>query len=141
LRIPLTFRLVFHGFRAALRAGLLLFCAWLIFIPATEHENTELGAQPGTAYPLGLRPMRAAKVIVAVAPPYIYTLAARIIEPPVPAFAVEIMLNQMAAGRVLPASMQTGTARTVPAQPTIVQTDTGIVSDRAIAGPRFIKVD
>lgn len=141
MRIPLTFRLVFHSLRAVARASLLFFCAWLIFIPANENEIAALGAQPGTSYPLGLRPMRAAKVIVAVAPPYAYAMVARIMGPPTPAIGVQFMMTQMAAGRILPGSVQTETAQTQPEQPTIIQTITPLGSDRDIAGPRFIKVD
>ncbi|MFT7106322.1 MAG: hypothetical protein ACJAVT_000841 [Yoonia sp.] len=46
------------------------------------------------------------------------------------------MMKQMAAGRLLPRTVQTN-----PAQPTIVQTNSDITSDRDIEGPRFIKVD
>lgn len=80
--------------------------------------------------------MRAAKVIVAVAPPQTYTLIANIIGPAAHPLGVQFMLTQMAAGRFVPRPAQTR-----PAQPTIVKTDTAISSDREIAGPRFIKVD
>jgi hypothetical protein len=70
LHIPPTFRLIFHSIRAIVRAGLLLLSAWLLLIPANPSEISALGAQPGTSFPEGLRPMPAAKAIVAVAPPY-----------------------------------------------------------------------
>jgi hypothetical protein len=70
LQIPFTFRLIFHSFRAPVRAGLLLLCAWLLLIPANSSEISALGAQPGTSFPQGLRLMPAAKAIVAVAPHY-----------------------------------------------------------------------
>jgi hypothetical protein len=141
LRIPLTFRLVFYSFRAIVSASLILFCAWLVFVPANAKELAALGAQPETSYPPGLRPMRAAKAIVAVAPSYTYTLAARVIGPQTPAIAIQFMMTQMAAGRVFPRSFEGETAQSEPEQPTIVQTNTRKSSDRDIAGPRFIKVD
>ncbi len=85
--------------------------------------------------------MRAAKVIVAVAPPYTYTMVARIMGPQTPAIAIQFMMTQMAAGRILPRSLQAETVQAEPEQPTIVQTTTRSDSDRDIAGPRFIKVD
>jgi hypothetical protein len=80
--------------------------------------------------------MRAAKAIVAVAPPYTYTLIARVIGPSAPPIGVEFMMEQTAAGRLLPRTVQTN-----PAQPTIVQTNTDIISNRDIVGTLFIKVD
>ena len=127
---------MFHSFRALVRAGLLMLCAWLLFIPANPSEVEALGARPGTSFPEGLRPMRAAQAIVAVAPPYSYTLIARVIGPSAPPIGVEFMMKQMAAGRMLPRTVQSR-----PAQPTIVQTGTETTSDRDIEGPRFIKVD
>lgn len=111
MRIPLTFRLIFQSFRAVAQASLLLFCAWLVFIPANKKEVAALGGQAGTSYPVGLRSMRAAKVIVAVAPPYTYKVVARIMEPQIPAIAVQLMMTQMAAGRrPIPEPRQTQTA-------------------------------
>ncbi|MFT6073105.1 MAG: hypothetical protein ACJAZ1_000009 [Yoonia sp.] len=45
-------------------------------------------------------------------------------------------MEQTAAGRLLPRTVQTN-----PAQPTIVQTNTDIISNRDIVGTLFIKVD
>lgn len=136
MQMPLTFRLVFHSVRAIARAGLVLLCGWLLFIPANSTEISALGALPGVSYPPGLRPMRAAKVIVAVAPPYVYTLAARVMGDATPPIGLAFMMEQMAAGRLASRTVQTR-----PAAPTLIQTDTGITSDRDIDGPRFIKVD
>ncbi|MFT6945248.1 MAG: hypothetical protein ACJAUW_001830 [Yoonia sp.] len=71
-----------------------------------------------------------------VAPPYTYTLIARVIGPSAPPIGVEFMMEQTAAGRLLPRTVQTN-----PAQPTIVQTNTDIISNRDIVGTLFIKVD
>lgn len=80
--------------------------------------------------------MRAAKVIVAVAPPYVYTLAARVLGNSAPPIGLAFMMEQMAAGRLVPRTPQTR-----PAAPTLIQTGTGNTSDRDIDGPRFIRVD
>lgn len=124
--MPFTLRLAYHSFRATFRAGLLLLCAWLILIPATDNEAQALGASEGTQYPLGLRPMRTAQVIVAVAPDPAYALIALGLGPEFTPWMVKIMIQQMALGRVLPAS---------------ATVENRIQSDRDIDGPRFIQID
>ena len=126
MQIPLTLRLVFHGVRAGLRALLLFFCAWIIFVPATTAERAALGAAPDEAYPLGLRPMRSAKAIVTFAPDRAYVLVADLMGPEFSPLLIRIALVQMAAGNVLPATMQTRPE---------------VASDRGLDGPKFIKVD
>jgi len=126
MKMPFTLRLAYHSFRAAVRAGLLFLCAWLILIPASDNEAQALGASPGQQYPLGLRPMRTAQVIVAVAPDPAYGLIALGLGPEFTPWMVKIMMQQMALGRVLPESA------------TVRQ---GTQSIRDIDGPRFIQVD
>ena len=125
MQIPLTFRLVFHGIRAALRAGILFFVAWLIFIPANDQERTALGASQRDQYPLGLREMRAAKTFIAFAPDRAYVFVATAMGPDISPLLVRIALIQVAAGNVLPQSVGPGTNQ----------------SSRNIEGPRFIQVD
>lgn len=128
MKIPFTLRLAYHGLRATVRAGLLFLCAWLFLIPATAEDVAALGAKDGTAYPNGLRMMRVAKIVVAVAPPRAYDLIAMGLPQDVSPLMVRIAMTQMAAGYVLPASTrQSGTPTTE--------------SSRDIDGPRFIKVD
>ena len=145
MHIPLTFRLVFHGFRAVARASVLFICAWLLLIPANAAEVDALGAEAGTKFPAGLRPMRTARVIVAVAPPYTYTLISNILGPETPAIAVRFLMNQMAAGRLRPPTAQDDDVTPVTTDPGItnpgIDIGTSTDSGRDIAGPRFIKVD
>lgn len=128
MKIPFTLRFAYYSFRAVVRAGLLLVCAWVFMIPATAEDNTALGAREGTRYPVGLRMMRSAKVFVVVAPPRAYDMIAMGLPQDVPPFMVRVAIVQMAAGNVLPAS-----ARKSP--------PLGPQSSRDIDGPRFIQVD
>lgn len=128
MKIPFTLRLAYHGFRATVRAGLLFLCAWIFLIPATAEDVTALGAKEGTTYPVGLRAMRAAKVIVAVAPPRAYDLIAMGLPQGISPLMVRIAMTQMAMGNVLPASTRGNGLG-------------GPESDRDIEGPRFIKID
>jgi len=128
LQIPFTLRLAYHGFRSVLRAGLLFLIAWIFLIPASATEITALGARDGP-YPAGLRMMRAARVVVATAPPEAYNLIAMGLPRDVSPLMVRIAMIQMAAGNVLPASTR---GNGMPS----------IESDRDnIEGPRFIKID
>lgn len=129
MQMPFTLRLVYHGCVAALRAGLLLLCAWIIFIPANSDEQRALGAVQETAYPAGLRQMRGARVVLAVAPQPAYTLAAAIIGPEVSPLMLQVALVAVASGYA-------GPARAAAAQ--TPQQDT---ARRDIDGPRFIQVD
>lgn len=124
--MPFTLRLVYHSFRAMIRAGLLLLCAWFLLIPANPGEVTALGAADGTQYPTGLRPMRLARVVVAVAPDRTYDAMSFALGTDYPPWLIRLILQQMAQGRVMPADAS------IPAQPQ---------SDRAIEGPRFIQLD
>ncbi len=126
--MPLTLRLAYHSFRAVVRAGLLLVCAWVIFIPANANEQQALGAAEGTQNPLGLRPMRIARVIVAIAPERTYDLIAMVAGADISPLYVRLAMMQIASGRVLPAS-----ASTTPKP--------SIESSRDIKGPRFIQID
>ena len=128
MRIPFTLRLAFHGFRAVVRAGLVFLIAWIFLIPASADDLTALGARDGP-YPAGLRMMRVARVVVAMAPPAAYDLIAMGLPRGVSPLMVRIAMVQMAAGNVLPASTRGN------GMPTIE-------SDRDdIDGPRFIQVD
>lgn len=124
--MPFTLRLAYHSFRAVVRAGLLLVLAWLLLIPATAEETDALGARAGMAYPSGLRAMRTAQIVVAVAPPQTYGWIGSMVSPQMPAVAVEFAMNQMAAGVILPKSAS--------------RTDAPH-SARDIEGPKFIRVD
>ena len=129
MKIPFTLRLAYHSFRAVTRAGLLFLCAWLFLIPASASDITALGAREGTPYPAGLRMMRVAKVIVAVAPPRAYDLIAMGLRRDISPWMVRVAMTQMAQGHVLPASTRGGS---IPTQQ----------SDRDdIEGPRFIKIN
>lgn len=123
LQMPLTLRILFHGFRATLRAGLLLLVAWLLLIPSNANERQALGADPGTSYPDGLRSMRTAKFITWVAPPRAYELIARFAQSDDSPEEVETMLKNIATGR---------TEGDLTQEP---------FSAREIEGPRFIRVD
>lgn len=126
MQMPFTLRLAYHSFRAVVRAGLLLLIAWLLLIPATAAEREALDARDGTTYPAGLRPMRTAQIVVAVAPPQAYGWIGRMLSPQMPGVVVEFALNQIAAGIILP---QTATQDQAP------------YSARDIEGPKFIRVD
>ena len=126
MQLPLTLRVVFYSIRATIRAGLVFFCAWLLLIPANSEEVRTLGAVEGTRYPLGLRPMRTARFIVAWAPQPAYTMVAAILGPEASPLIVKTGMAYIAAGNVLPKS-----ARVTPSTN----------SDRDIDGPRFIRVD
>ncbi|PJI85163.1 hypothetical protein BC777_3161 [Yoonia maricola] len=128
MKIPLTLRLAYHGFRATVRAGLLFFLAWVFLIPASASETTALGARDGATYPAGLRMMRVAKVVVAVAPPRAYDLIAMGLRRDISPLMVRVAFTQIAAGNVMPASTR-GNGMPV------------LESDRDIEGPRFITVD
>ncbi|MEO1637817.1 MAG: hypothetical protein AAFU41_01050 [Pseudomonadota bacterium] len=128
MQIPLTFRLVYHTVRSAIRAALLFFCAWLVFIPATAAEVEALGAQPGTQYPPGLRPMRSARAFVAIAPDRAYSLLATASGQDISPLFVRLIMVEVASGRAA-AAAAASTAES-PAQNT-----------RDIDGPRFIQVD
>ena len=129
LRIPFTFRLVFHGVRSVMRAGLLFFCAWLVFVPASPDEQAALGAEWTEKYPTGLRPMRSAQAVVAIAPDRFYVVLAEVMGPDVSPLFVRIAMAQLATGAIGPSP---GERRTTSATAR---------SDRNIDGPRFIKVD
>ncbi|KQI72236.1 hypothetical protein AN191_08895 [Loktanella sp. 5RATIMAR09] len=126
MKIPFTLRFAYYSFRAFVRAGLLLLCAWIFLIPATAEDITALGAPEGQAYPVGLQMMRAAKVFVVIAPPRAYDMLAMGLPQDIPPVMVRLALMQMAAGNVLPAS-----TRVSPTTP----------NSRDIEGPRFIQVD
>ncbi|WP_159086985.1 hypothetical protein [Loktanella sp. Alg231-35] len=126
MKIPLTLRFAFHGFRSAMRAALLFFCAWLIFIPANAEEQAALGAAADEKYPFGLRPMRSARAVIAIAPDRFYVMAAGMLGEGVSPLFVRIAMTQLATGAGKPATMRT---------------ESGIQSDRDIDGPRFIQVD
>lgn len=126
MKLPLTLRIAYHSFRSVIRAALLFFIAWIIFIPASADENVALGVSQDVQYPPGLRTMRMAQVVVTVAPPQLYTLVARASGRDIPPFLIQVAMMQMAAGNVLPA-----TAKVAPK----------IESSREIDGPRFIQVD
>ncbi len=128
MQIPFTLRLAFHGLRAGVRAAVIFFGAWIFLVPATADDVAALGAERGTQYPPGLRIMRSAKVIVAVAPPHAYDLIASASEQDISPWMVRLALTQMAAGYVRP--------------PESWQNDTPpVTSDRDLDGPRFIKVN
>ena len=124
--MPFTLRLMYHSVRAVIRAGILLFLAWIVFVPATADEATALGADPDTQYPAGLRPMRTAQMIVAIAPDPAYDLMARVAGAEMRPWMIKLVMQQMAQGRVLPPSA------TVNEPPQTA---------RDIDGPRFIQVD
>jgi hypothetical protein len=124
--MPLTLRLAYHSFRAVVRAGILFVCAWLVLIPANANEQAALGAEPGTQYPTGLRPMRTARVIVAIAPDQAYTIIAAVAGKGMSPLMVRIAMIQIASGHVMPQS---------------AQTEPSNKSARDIDGPRFIQVD
>lgn len=126
MQLPLTLRLLYHGVRSFVRAGLLFFIAWVIFIPANAEERAALNAPEAQQYPLGLRPMRSARAIFLVAPDRTYDLMARAMGPEISPLLLRLVISQMAAGNVLPAG---------------VQTDPDNNSDRDMDGARFIKVD
>lgn len=127
MKVPFTLRLAYYSFRATLRAGLLFLCAWVFLIPATAAEMTSLGAKDGATYPAGLRMMRVARVIVAVAPPRTYDLVARGLPQDISPLILRIAMTQMAAGYV-PASTHGNGAPTSD-------------SDNDVNGPQFIKVE
>lgn len=128
MKLPFTLRLAYYAFRATIRAGLVMLCIWVFFIPANPNEVAALGARDGTQYPNGLRAMRVARIVVKAAPPPTYQLIALALGPDISPLLVQIAMIQMAAGNVLPASAN---------QPEIG----GIESTRDIDGPRFIQVD
>lgn len=128
MQIPLTFRLIYYGLRAMLRAGLLFFCAWLIFIPATAEEARALGAPADTAFPLGMAQMRTARALLALAPERSYALLAFASGGELHPLMVKLVLTELASGRAVPGR---ASQSALPAPQT----------DRAITGPRFIKVD
>lgn len=111
-----------------MRAVLLAILAWLVFIPATASEVTALGARDGTQYPTGLRTMRVARVVVAVAPDRTYDMISIVVGRDISPLMIRIAMTQMAAGNVMLAS-------------TRQQPINDIESDRDIPGPRFIQVD
>ena len=128
MKIPFTLRLAYYGFRATVRAGLIVLCAWLFLLPATTADNVALGAKEDATYPPGLRMMRVAQFVVAVAPPHAYDLIAVGLRRNISPLMVRIAFTQMAAGNVMPASTR---GNGLPENN----------SDRDIQGPRFIKVN
>ena len=128
MKMPFTLRLAYHGVRATVRAGLLFLLAWIFLIPASAAEVTALGAREGNTYPPGLRMMRAAKVVVTVAPDRTYDMMAMVLPQDVAPLMVRIAMTQMANGYVLPASTRVDPNAPPP-------------SARDIEGPRFITVD
>lgn len=126
--MPFTLRLAYHSFRATVRAGLLLALAWLFLIPASAAELQALGAAEDTQFPLGLRMMRTAKIVVTIAPDRTYDLIAMVAGPDISPLLVRVAMVQMASGNVLPASMTRGNSDARE-------------SARDIEGPRFIQVD
>ncbi|SFS01129.1 hypothetical protein [Yoonia litorea] len=123
MQLPLTVRLMFHGLRAAIIGALILMAGWIAFIPANSAEAAALDAAAGDGFPEGLRAMRAARIILAIAPDTAYELAARSIGPEVSGWMVRLILTQVAAGNVPQLHEQQRS------------------SNREIAGPRFIQVD
>jgi hypothetical protein len=126
--MPFTLRLAYHALGAVSRAGLLLFVAWLMLIPANENEAEALGTTTRNQYPSGLRAMRTARVVVAIAPERTYDIMAFALGPDIAPWMVRLGMMQMAAGNLLP------TTASIP-EPGSAQ------SDRDISGPRFIQVD
>lgn len=100
MKLPFTLRLSYYAFRAAVRASLLFFCAWLVFIPATATEQAALGVPPQTAYPFGLRQMRAAQIMVTVAPERASQIMSFVSRGTLSPFLARMLLNELASGRV-----------------------------------------
>ena len=128
MKIPFTLRLAYHSLRATIRAGLIFVCAWIFLIPANANDIEALGARLGSQYPPGLRMMRTARIVVAVAPPQAYDMIAMGVGRGITPLMVRIAFVQMAAGHVMPASTRAGSLPTND-------------SARDIAGPKFIQVD
>ena len=68
MRLPLTLRILFHALRSFWAAGVLALFAWVFLASASPQERQGLGAQAGTDRPTGLIPMRAARLLVHIAP-------------------------------------------------------------------------
>jgi hypothetical protein len=128
MKIPFTLRLAYHSLRATIRAGLIFVCAWIFLIPANASDREALGVRTSSQYPPGLRMMRTARIVVAVAPPQAYEMIAMGVGRGISPLMVRIAFVQMAAGNVMPPSTRAGSLPTNG-------------SDRDIAGPKFIQVD
>lgn len=123
MRLPLTFRLIFHSLRSIWLAVFLTIAAWLIFVPATQAERAALGDSPIAHTSLALAQMRVARVVVHFAPERAAAMLSRASNGEISPELAGMLLRQIANGPQM---------QKMPEQPQ---------EGRRVGGAKFVTVD
>lgn len=122
--MPLTLRLLFHGFRSMWLAAFLALAAWLIFVPASPAERAALDNSALADNRLSLAQMRFARAVVHFAPNRAAAMISRASNGEISTEYAGMLLRDLASGGP---QMQT-------------QPDTP-ASTRDAGGAKFVTVD
>ncbi len=133
MRLPLTLRIAYHGFRAGMTGLLVALIAWLVFIPATPQERAALGAGIGQERPVGLPQMRMARALVHFAPDRAARMLSRASNGEISPQLAGMLLRDLAAG---PVQRKEAFERVVVAPPNPDQAPT-----RQVGGAKFLRTD
>ncbi len=133
MRLPLTLRIAYHGFRAGMTGLLVALIAWLVFIPATPQERAALGAGIGQERPVGLPQMRMARALVHFAPDRAARMLSRASNGEISPQLAGMLLRDLAAG---PVQRKEAFERVVVAPPEPDQAPA-----RQVGGAKFLRTD
>ncbi len=133
MRLPLTLRIAYHGFRAGMTGLLVALIAWLVFIPATPQERAALGAGIGQERPVGLPQMRMARALVHFAPDRAARMLSRASNGEISPQLAGMLLRDLAAG---PVQRKEAFERVVVAPPNPDQAPA-----RQVGGAKFLRTD
>ncbi|WP_439156476.1 hypothetical protein [Yoonia sp.] len=121
MRLPLTLRLIYYGFRSAMVAFSLAMAGWVTLVPATAAERDALRAPIGADRPDGLTQLRIARAMVHFAPERSARLLSRSSNGELSPELAGMVLRDIAAG-----------APDIPADPP---------PDQQTGGAKFIRVE
>lgn len=124
--MPLTFRLLFHGFRSLWVATFLALAAWLMLVPASQAERAALGNDPLARTSFALAQMRVARVVVYVAPERAANLLSRATGGDISPELAGMLLRDM--------------ARNTKTDPQYESVETNGTT-RSVGGAKFVTVD
>jgi len=127
--IPLTLRLLFHGFRSIMLGLTIMLVGWMSLTPATPDESAALGSDIKENRPEGLVQMRIARALIYFVPNRAAKMLSFSSGGEISVETAEFALNEIAQG---PAS------REPTAAPEIAPEDPAV---RQISGAKFVKVN
>jgi hypothetical protein len=132
MRLPLTLRLAYHGFRSGMTGLLIALFGWLAFVPATPQERAALGAGIGVERPIGLPQMRMARALVYFAPDRAARMMSDASNGQISPQLAGMLLRDLAAG---PVQQREAFERVVNAP------EGGQTSAREAGGAKFVRTD